>query len=144
MIFGIVVFPNALVETGKMQEFFDKFKAGLRTHNNDFAKNGTMCAGISTFRILTLPAPQKNFVNIFFVFAWEFCVEKWRGWAHFFLVSVSHEAKHEKSSKNSGKIRSKIGCKIRDENSKNLGNFRSATFLAERIPGDFLTYMYSY
>ena len=47
----------------------------------------------------------------------------------FFLVSVSHETKHEKSSKNSGKIRSKIRGKIRDKNSKNSGNFRSATFL---------------
>ena len=35
--------------------------------------------------MITLPAPQKNFVNIFFVFAWEFCVEKWRG----FLVNLS-------------------------------------------------------
>ena len=48
----------------------------------------------------------------------------------FFLVSVSHETKHEKSWRNSGKIRSKIRGKIRDENSKNSGNFRSATFLA--------------
>ena len=48
----------------------------------------------------------------------------------FFLVSVSHETKHEKSSKNSGKIRREIRGKIRDENSKNSENFRSATFLA--------------
>ena len=34
----------------------------------------------------------------------------------FFLVSVSHETKREKSSKNSGKIRSKI----RDENSRKI------------------------
>ena len=69
----------------------------------------------------------KNFVNIFFfVFAWEFSIEKWQGiFGEFFLVSVSHETKHEKSSKNSGKIRSKI----RGENSKNSGNFHSATFL---------------
>ena len=46
----------------------------------------------------------------------------------FFLVSVSHETKHEDSPKNSGKIRSKIRGKIRDRNSKNSGNFRSATF----------------
>ena len=32
---------------------------------------------------VTLPALQKNFVNIFFVFAWEFCIEKRRG----FLVN---------------------------------------------------------
>ena len=47
----------------------------------------------------------------------------------FFLVCGSHEMKHEKSSKISGKIRSKIRGKIRDKNSKNSGNFRSATFL---------------
>ena len=47
----------------------------------------------------------------------------------FFLVSVAHETKHENSLNNSEKIRSKIRGKIRDENSKNLGNFRSATFL---------------
>ena len=28
---------------------------------------------------ITLPALQKHFVNIFFVFGWEFCIEKWRG-----------------------------------------------------------------
>ena len=32
MILGIVPFPRALSRQGKMQEFFDKFKAGLRTH----------------------------------------------------------------------------------------------------------------
>ena len=46
----------------------------------------------------------------------------------FFLVCLPRN-KARKSSKNSGKIRSKIRGKIRDENSKNLGNFRSATFL---------------
>ena len=48
----------------------------------------------------------------------------------FFLVSVSHKTKHEKSLKISGKIRREIRGKIRDKNSKNSGNFRSATFLA--------------
>ena len=33
----------------------------------------------------TLPALQKPFVEFFFVFAWEFCIEKWRG----FLVIFS-------------------------------------------------------
>ena len=41
------------------------------------------------------------------------------------VVSVFWETKHEKSSKNSGKKnRRKIRVKIRDENSKNSGNFR--------------------
>ena len=38
-----------------------------------------------TSKLLTLPALQKKFVNIFCVFAWEFCIEKWRG----FLVNFS-------------------------------------------------------
>ena len=50
----------------------------------------------------------------------------------FFLV---HETKHEKSLKNSGKIQSKIRGKIRDENSKNSGNFRSETFLTSLLKG---------
>ena len=32
MIFGIVLFPRGLSRQGKTQEFFDKFKAGIRTH----------------------------------------------------------------------------------------------------------------
>ena len=34
---------------------------------------------------VTLPALQKNFVNILFVVAWEFCIERWWG----FLVIFS-------------------------------------------------------
>ena len=48
---------------------------------------------------------------------------------NFFLVSVSWEKEHENSSKNSGKIQSKIREEIRDKNSKNSGNFLSATSL---------------
>ena len=36
----------------------------------------------------------------------------------YFLVSVSHDMKHENCSQNSGKIRSKMRGRIRDENSK--------------------------
>ena len=47
-----------------------------------------------------------------------------------FVVSVSWKTKHENSSK---PFRRKLGGKLRekiwDENSKNSGNFRSATFL---------------
>ena len=45
------------------------------------------------------------------------------------LVSVSHETKHENSSKNSEQTRGKI----QEENSKNSGNFRSATFPENQI-----------
>ena len=34
-------------------------------------------------KIFALPALQKTFVDFFFEFAWEFCIEKWRG----FLVN---------------------------------------------------------
>ena len=82
-------------------------------------------------RFLLCPLSRRKLLwNFFFGFAWGFCIEKCRGFlVNFFLVSVSHETKHENSSKNSGKTRSKIRGKIRDGNSKNSGNFRSATFL---------------
>ena len=92
---------------------------------------------------VTLPALQKIFVNIyiyiyffFFRIAWEFFTEKRRG----FLVNFVWETKHENSSKNSGKFQSKIREEIRDKNSKNSGNFRSATFLTKKrvwkgVPG---------
>ena len=34
MIFGIAVFPMPWSRQGNTQEFFDKFKAGLRTHKS--------------------------------------------------------------------------------------------------------------
>ena len=81
-------------------------------------------------RKVTLPALQKNFVNIFSsCLPGNFALKMAGIFGEFFLVSVSHETKHEKSSKNSGKIRSKIRGKIRDENSKNSGKVHSATFL---------------
>ena len=48
-----------------------------------------------------------------------------------FVVSVSQEAKHEKSWKISGKIRSEIRRTIRGEDSKNSGTFRSAPLLTK-------------
>ena len=66
-------------------------------------------------------SPEKK--RSFFKFAWEFCIEKCRGfWCFlfFFFGLRSYETKHENSSKKTEKIRSK--------NSKNLGNFRSATY----------------
>ena len=47
----------------------------------------------------------------------------------FSVGSVSQETKHNKSSKHSAKLRSNIRDRIRDENSKNPGKFRCATFL---------------
>ena len=72
----------------------------------------------------TLPALQKHFVNIFFVFAWEFCIEKWRVFfGEFFLVSVSHETKHEKSSRNREKSGAKSGAKFGTKILKIRGTF---------------------
>ena len=55
---------------------------------------------MASSKIITLPPLQKLFVNIFFVFAWEFCIENGGVFGEFFLVSVSHETKHENSSNN--------------------------------------------
>ena len=57
----------------------------------------------------TLPALQKNSVNIFFVFAWEFCIEKWRGFLVNFFWSPSPT---KRSTKSPRKIRGKFGAKF--------------------------------
>ena len=44
---------------------------------------GKILESVKKCEKVTLPALQKIFVNMFFVFAWEFCIEKWRG----FLVN---------------------------------------------------------
>ena len=68
--------------------------------------------------IITLPALQKSFVNIFSVFAWEFCIEKWRGffgWIFSGLRLPRSEARKvlekfgENSGQNSGRKFEKFG-----------------------------------
>ena len=59
--------------------------------------------------IITLPALQKNFVNIFFVFAWEFRIEKWQGFLVIFFWSPSPT---KRSAKSPRKIRGKFGAKF--------------------------------
>ena len=59
--------------------------------------------------LVTLPDLQKNFVNIFFVFAWEFCIEKWRGFLVNFFWSPSPT---KRSTKRPRKIRGKFGAKL--------------------------------
>ena len=72
---------------------------------------------------VTLPALQKIFVNIFFVFAWEFCIEKGRGFlVNFCWPPFPGKWSTKTSWKISGKIRSKIR-EIRDKNSKIRGTF---------------------
>ena len=46
---------------------------------------------------VTLPTPQKNFVNIFFVFAWEICLNRWRGFLVNFFWSPSPTKRSTKS-----------------------------------------------
>ena len=58
---------------------------------------------------LTLPPLQKNFVNIFFVLAWEFCIEKWRGFLVNFFWSPFPT---KRSTKTPQKIRGKFGAKF--------------------------------
>ena len=58
---------------------------------------------------ITLPTLQKHFVNIFFAFAWEFCIEKWRGFlVNFFWSPV----RVKRSTKNPRKIWGKFGAKF--------------------------------
>ena len=65
-------------------------------------------------QIVTVPPLQNHFVNIFFVFAWEFCNEKWQGFLVNFLWSPFPT---KQSTKNPRKIRGKFGSKIREHNS---------------------------
>ena len=58
---------------------------------------------------VTLPVLQKNSVNIFFVFAWEFCIEKWRGFLVIFFWSPSPT---KRSAKSPRKVRGKFGAKF--------------------------------
>ena len=57
----------------------------------------------------TLPALQKNFLNIFFVFAWEFCIEKWRG---FLVIILWSPSPTKRSTKSPRKIRGKFGAEF--------------------------------
>ena len=60
-------------------------------------------------QFITLPALQKGFVNICSVFAWEFCIEKWRGFLVNFFWSPFPT---KRSTKNPRKIRGKFGAKF--------------------------------
>ena len=74
----------------------------------------------------TLPSDfarsPENFCGFFLqIFAWEICIERWRG---FFVIFSWSPFPTKRSTKTPQKVRGKI----RDEILKNLGNFRSATF----------------
>ena len=83
---------------------------------------------VAKFQNVTLPALLKTFfVDMFFEFAWEFCVEKWRGfWVNF--SGLRFPRNRARKLKFSGEI-SEQNSGLNSGNSKNSGNFRSATFL---------------
>ena len=77
--------------------------------------------------IVSLPA------LLFYGSSWRFGIEKWQLFLENFSGSHLPEHKTRKVLKNLGKFRSIIQCNIRNENSKNLGNFRSATLLTSSV-----------
>ena len=80
---------------------------------------GTSGRNIGAPQKITLPAFKEDIVNIFFVFAWEFCIEKWRGFLVNFFWSPSPTKRSTKSpqktrGKFGAKFGSKFGMKIRE------------------------------
>ena len=61
---------------GFLQGFLEGFLAGA-------------CKGCNKDKVLTLSALQIKFVDFFSEFAWEFCIEKWRGFLVNFFWSPS-------------------------------------------------------
>ena len=80
----------------------------LLPSSHTYLKAGSSKGCACAVRFITLPALQKNFVNIFSVFAWEFCIEKWRGFLVNFFWSLSPA---KRSTKSPRKIRGKFGAK---------------------------------
>ena len=80
----------------------------------------------STRRNVASPALQKTFVNIFFVFAWEFCVEKRQGFLVNFFWSPSPT---KRSTKSPQKIRGKFGAKFGAEFGTRIRKIREAFVL---------------
>ena len=79
---------------------------------NGGSQKGFFCGqGLAAAQIFILRCmlSQKNFVNMFFLFAWEFCIEKRRG----FLVSFFWSPfPTKRSTKSPRKIRGKFGAKF--------------------------------
>ena len=95
-----------------------------RCSKHILADTSSNTSSLPLFTVFTLPALQKSFVNTFFVFAWEFCIEKWRGFLVNFFCSPSPM---KRSRKNPGKIRerfgAKFGAKFGTNIQKNRGTF---------------------
>ena len=91
----------------------EHFCGSIRGCNCAFASSVTaLCFTESVHhwpQFLTLPALQKHFVNKFFVFAREFCIEKRRGFLVNFLWSLFPT---KRSTKTPRKIRGKFGAEF--------------------------------
>ena len=74
----------------------------------DFLLHSAPSSEVRSF--FTLPALQKNlWISFFRVFAWEFCIEKWRG---FFVNFFWSPSPTKRSTKSPRKIRGKFGVKF--------------------------------
>ena len=76
--------------------------------------------------IVTLRPLQKNVVNIFYVFAWEFCIEKWRGFLVNFFWSPFPSTQ---STKTPRKIRGKFGEKFGAKSGTQIRKIRGTLVL---------------
>ena len=85
--------------------------------------------------LITVPALQKHFVNVFFVFAWEFCVEKRRGFlVNFFWSPFPTKRSTKTPRKIRGKFGAKFGAKFGTKIRKIRGTFVLQLFWPKRIP----------
>ena len=75
---------------------------------------------------VTLRPLQKHFVNMFFVFAWEFCIEKWRGFLVNFFWSPFPT---KRSTKTPQKIRGNFGEKFGAKSGTQIRKIRGAFVL---------------
>ena len=72
----------------------------------------------------TVPALQKHFVNIFFVFAWEFSIEERRGFlVNFFWAPFPGKQSTKTPPKIRGKFGAKFGAKFGTKIRKIRGTF---------------------
>ena len=127
-------FP-AVLYPGRRRLWLLTFLRPKNRNEGIFAKT-TLCF-FSTLLRAPLRAPQflrvtlhdvrKTYCGLFLWICLGICIEKWRGfWVNGLCFP---RARSTKLLKTFGEKSVQIRGKIRDENSKNSGNFRSATFL---------------
>ena len=79
--------------------------------------------------VLCLLSRKKN-AYFFFIFAWGFGIAKWRGCLVISFCGLRFLGNQARTILKTKKIRGNFGRKSGTKNSKDSGNFRSATFLA--------------